>query len=315
MSKRATALLQWGRCSCAAECPSILGSCCWIWPLQWGRCSCAAECQVAHQDWSIHIRFNGAAARVQRNDGTGSPMGTNSRGFNGAAARVQRNELFNPLVWIAKSLLQWGRCSCAAEWKWPAGVVYGCITCFNGAAARVQRNATTETWTSGWRRSLQWGRCSCAAEWCRVSLRTRVVSTGFNGAAARVQRNASWVVRIGSEVHIGFNGAAARVQRNASLELRLGCLVICFNGAAARVQRNAFVPSAARVFRLLASMGPLLVCSGMLALDCLLLCALACFNGAAARVQRNGGTPRSRQRATCWLQWGRCSCAAECRRS
>ena len=65
-------------------------------------------------------------------------------------------------------------------------------------------------------------------------------------------------------VEIGFNGAAARVQRNGHVPVVVPqACPDCFNGAAARVQRNEIV-----VIHLtldaIASMGPLLVCSGML---------------------------------------------------
>ena len=60
-----------------------------------------------------------------------------------------------------------------------------------------------------------------------------------------------------------------------------------FNGAAARVQRNAQRGTTIGSASYWASMGPLLVCSGIIYAQRQLAYGRGCFNGAAARVQRN----------------------------
>ena len=133
--------------------------------LQWGRCSCAAECRLScdvstllgaasmgpllvcsgmepHRVVSLgtELRFNGAAARVQRNVRILKPNRRGHNRFNGAAARVQRNDLPRLDWMVIADALQWGRCSCAAE-----------CSMWNDLSPGTQE--------------LQWGRCSCAAEW------------------------------------------------------------------------------------------------------------------------------------------------------
>ncbi len=62
-------------------------------------------------------------------------------------------------------MLQWGRCSCAAEWNQTQVGSRRGSRCFNGAAARVQRNEGHLCVSQLKGKRLQWGRCSCAAEW------------------------------------------------------------------------------------------------------------------------------------------------------
>ena len=179
-------VLQWSRCSSAAERPSVS----YQDPsrtivLQWSRCSSAAE------------RSTHGCTSTRR-----------SSRFNGAAARRQRRALLEPVLAGLVEVLQWSRCSSAAE---RSRFVYchqtrdesRCAATrtpprsssrFNGAAARRQRRgrgahapprphggASMEPLLVGSGEAsfaraarsaggvLQWSRCSSAAESCAAS--------------------------------------------------------------------------------------------------------------------------------------------------
>gem|GEM_PF-603381 len=186
------------------------------------------------------VRFNGAAAREQRNavevhhefatehasmgpllvsSGMRSHVGLASLGVDASMGPLLVSSGMAP-IWV-RDLSQQQAASMGpllvssgmiphSEWgiRVPSGS-------FNGAAAREQRNGPDSS---------------------IVSRRAQ----SFNGAAAREQRNASRRRYPNSPVRLSFNGAAAREQRNAITSAPMRRKRGGFNGAAAREQRNAF---------------------------------------------------------------------------
>ena len=114
--------------------------------------------------------FNGAAARVQRNVDANEPNGSWGRRASMGPLLVCSGMPTYASTTAPSDWLQWGRCSCAAEWE-NHECEEGSKLSFNGAAARVQRNAQPGTDRRQNRQGLQWGRCSCAAECIRHARR------------------------------------------------------------------------------------------------------------------------------------------------
>ncbi len=239
-------MLQWGRCSTAAEsaarCGDRLGG---HAGLQWGRCSTAAERWVTGSDFR------------------GLPYG-----FNGAAARQQRRESAHGVRGVAAAQLQWGRCSDSSgeQGSRPAGVSprrpasMGPLLDSSGELPAVLAPRSSLD------RVLQWGRCSTAAErrrgrprrvpLARASMGPLLDSSGEPPRAAR-----RCACRLGTVASMGplLDSSGER-----SLRARPESPTSGFNGAAARQQRRGWRRRRRRHRRRhrSASMGPLLDSSG-----------------------------------------------------
>ena len=257
--------------------------------LQWGRRTNAAECSAAPS----------RRLRTTR--------------FNGAAARMQRNELRAVFEARRPGELQWGRRTNAAECRVSGLAVEDSHLGFNGAAARMQRNATDRlildalNFTasmgpphecSGMQLSHGLHRAGHLASMgppheCSGMREEKMVETfdqpasmgpphecsGMGGVVLRlVRRN---LLQWGRRTNAAECPTTSTGQASAT----------SFNGAAARMQRNGCALTRACDKRREASMGPPHECSGM------------------AGRSRSSGSPRT------GLQWGRRTNAAECRGS
>ena len=135
-------------------------------PLQWGRCSCAAECEYARENLSDDTQASMGPLLVC----SGMP---GAMAMHPAFAQLQWGRCSCAAECVPgvscrdgdESQLQWGRCSCAAECltaglrllQWPLASMGPLLVC---------SGMPTPDWIDILEsKVLQWGRCSCAAEW------------------------------------------------------------------------------------------------------------------------------------------------------
>jgi len=277
--------------------------------LQWGRCSTAAERPSAARSPTTSHSFNGAAARQQRR-ASGGPWRGGGRAASMGPLLDSSGEGTTTQVGRGQGwLLQWGRCSTAAERPGP-----------HDPRAAVRRASMGPLLDSSGERQghgvvSRDGLASMGplldssgevedpparvAGPARASMGPLLDSSGETGGRSRVRRaraasmgpllDSSGEARSPSpRPHRppGFNGAAARQQRRG-LELRVEVHpVVASMGPLLDSSGEVFGARGSRTIPA-ASMGPLLDSSGE-----------------TLRGDRGSSGPAS-------LQWGRCSTAAE----